>query len=79
MANILVRGLDDRAAANLREKAKRAGRSLNDIAKEALARHAEDDVSERNSFWDRVAERRRRLGPMESSLDTIRDLRERAW
>jgi plasmid stability protein len=63
MANILVRHVHDAAVARLKKKAKAEGKSVNDLAREALEKAA---MPSKEEIWveaDRLRERiRRRVG-----------------
>jgi plasmid stability protein len=74
MADILIRGLDDAIAERLRDKAKREGRSLNDISKDALTASVAET---REELWARINARRNAMGLMpDDSTDIIRALRD---
>lgn len=63
MADILVRNVDDAIAAQLKKKAKAAGKSVNDLAREALHAAAKPSKEEIWAEADRLRERiRKRLG-----------------
>lgn len=63
MVDILVRNVDDSTAAQLKKKAKSAGKSLNDIAREALRAAAKPDRKEVWAEADRIrAKIRARVG-----------------
>jgi len=63
MVDILVRNVDDTTAAQLKKKAKAAGKSVSDIAREALAAAARPSKEEAWAEIDRIrAKIRARLG-----------------
>jgi antitoxin FitA len=71
MVDILVRNVDETVAAQLKKKAKAAGRSVNDLAREALAAAAKLSKEE---AWAEVDRIRERIGPV--SGDSTADIRE---
>jgi len=71
MGNILVRNVADATAAQLKKKAKAAGKSLNDIAREALEAAAKPSKAE---IWAEIDRFRERIGPV--SGDSTADIRE---
>ena len=63
MVDILVRNVDEATAAQLKKKAKAAGKSVNDIAREALHAAARPSKQEAWAEIDRIrAKIRARLG-----------------
>jgi plasmid stability protein len=63
MVDILVRNVDDDTAARLKKKAKAAGKSVNDLAREALVNAAKPGKEEAWAQADRIREKiRARLG-----------------
>ncbi len=63
MVDILVRNVDDEIAAELKKKAKAAGKSVNDIAREALRVAAKPSKQEVWAKADRIrAKIRARVG-----------------
>ena len=63
MADILVRNVDDAVAAQLKKKAKAAGKSVNDLAREALNAAAKPSKKEAWAAADRIrAKIRARVG-----------------
>ena len=63
VANILVRNVDDDALARLKKKAKAAGTSLNEIARQALLKAAKPSKEEAWAAADRLrAKIRARVG-----------------
>jgi antitoxin FitA len=71
MADILIRKLDDEVVEQLRERARRAGRSLEAEARLALTRSVKPD-------WDSIAALREKIGGFwENSADLIREDRDR--
>lgn len=63
MVDILVRNVDDATAAQLKKKAKAAGKSVSDIAREALRAAAKPSKEEAWAAADRIrAKIRARLG-----------------
>jgi antitoxin FitA len=63
MVDILVRNVDDATAAQLKKKAKAAGKSVNDIAREALNAAAKPSKEEVWAEADRIRARiRARVG-----------------
>jgi antitoxin FitA len=54
MGDILVRNVDDAAIAQLRKKAKAAGKSVNEIAREALVAAAKPSKEEAWAEADRI-------------------------
>jgi len=75
MVDILVRNIDDATAAQLKKKAKAAGKSVNDIAREALRAAAKPSKEEIWAQADRIRERiRARVG--HDLSDSTADIRE---
>lgn len=63
MVDILVRNVDGATAAQLKKKAKAAGKSVNDLAREALDAAAKPSMEEIWAEADRLRESiRRRVG-----------------
>jgi plasmid stability protein len=63
MVDILVRNVDDATAAQLKKRAKTAGKSLNDVAREALRAAAKPSKEEVWAEADRIrAKIRARVG-----------------
>ncbi len=71
MVDILVRNVDDATAAQLKKKAKAAGKSVSDIAREALRAAAKPSKEE---IWAEIDRFRERIGPV--SGDSTADIRE---
>jgi plasmid stability protein len=71
MVNILVRNVADATAAQLKKRAKAAGKSVNDIAREALDAAAKPSKAEAWAEIDRIRER---IGKV--SGDSTADIRE---
>jgi plasmid stability protein len=71
MVDILVRNVDDTVAAQLKKKAKAAGKSVNDIAREALRAAAKPSKEE---IWADIDRVRKRIGKISS--DSTADIRE---
>jgi antitoxin FitA len=71
MVDILVRNVADATAARLKQKAKAAGKSLNDIAREALDSAAKPSKQE---VWAEIDRVRERIGPVQG--DSTADIRE---
>ena len=71
MVDILVRNVDDATAAQLKKKAKQAGKSVNDIAREALRAAAKPSKEEAWAEIDRI---RNKIGKV--SGDSTRIIRE---
>jgi plasmid stability protein len=71
MVDILVRNVDDTVAAQLKKKAKAAGKSVNDIAREALRAAAKPSKEE---IWAEIDRVRKRIGKISS--DSTADIRE---
>jgi plasmid stability protein len=71
MVDILVRNVDDAVAAQLKKKAKAAGKSVNDIAREALRAAAKPSKEE---VWAEIDRVRKRIGKISS--DSTADIRE---
>jgi plasmid stability protein len=78
MVDILVRNVDDATAAQLKKKAKAAGRSVNDLARDALRAAAKPSKEEIWAAADRLRERiRARVGhDLSDSTADIRDDRD---
>lgn len=75
MANILVRNVDAAVMARLKKMAKDAGKSVNDLAREALREAAEPSKAEIWAEADRLRESiRRRVG--HELPDSTADIRE---
>jgi plasmid stability protein len=71
MGNMLVRNIADATKASLKQKAKTAGKSLNDIAREALEAAAKPSKAE---IWAEIDRFRERIGPV--SGDSTKIIRE---
>ena len=71
MVDILVRNVDAAAAAQLKKKAKAAGKSVNDLAREALEATAKPSKDE---VWAEIDRIRKRIGPVQG--DSTKDIRE---
>ncbi len=71
MVDILVRNVADATAARLKQKAKAAGKSVNDIAREALESAAKPSKQE---VWTEIDRIRERIGPVQG--DSTVDIRE---
>lgn len=71
MVDILVRNIDEATAAALKKKAKAAGKSVNDIAREALRAAAKPG---REEVWAEADRFRERIGPVAG--DSTADIRE---
>ncbi len=71
MVDILVRNVDAETASQLKKKAKAAGKSVNDIAREALAAAAKPDKAELWAEADRI---RAKIGKVTG--DSTADIRE---
>ncbi len=78
MVDILVRNVDDATAARLKNKAKAAGKSVSDIAREALRAAAKPTKEEAWAEIDRIRERiRARVGhDLGNSTADIREDRD---
>ncbi len=79
MIDILVRNVADATAARLKEKAKAAGKSVNDIAREALDSAARPSKQEVWAEIDRIREKiRARVGhDLPDSTPGIREDRDK--
>jgi len=79
MGNILIRNVADATTAELKKRAKTAGKSLNDIAREALDAAAKPSKAEIWAAADRIREKiRARLGhDLPDSTPGIREDRDR--
>jgi len=71
MADILVRNVDSATAAQLKRKAKAQGRSVNDLAREALRAAAKPSKEE---IWAQADRLRNRIGKVPG--DSTADIRE---
>jgi plasmid stability protein len=71
MVDILVRNVDGATAAQLKKKAKAAGKSVNDIAREALRAAAKPSKEE---VWAAIDRIREKIGKV--SGDSTADIRE---
>jgi plasmid stability protein len=71
MVDILVRNVDEATAAQLKKKAKAAGKSVNDIARDALRDAAKPGKEEAWAAVDRI---RKKIGKV--SGDSTRIIRE---
>ena len=67
MADILVRNIDDAIAAQLKKKAKAEGKSVNDVAREALRAAVKPSKEE---VWAEIDRVRTRIGPVLSDFDS---------
>jgi plasmid stability protein len=78
MVDILVRNVDDDIAAQLKKKAKTAGKSVNDIAREALRAAARPNKQEVWAELDRIRARigARAGGELPDSTPGIREDRD---
>jgi plasmid stability protein len=70
MTDILVRNIDSATAAQLKKKAKAEGKSVNDIAREALRAAVKPSKEE---IWAEIDRVRTRIGPVLS--DSTADIR----
>ena len=70
MVDILVRNVDDDTAARLKKKAKAAGKSVNETAREALASYVKPSKQEAWAEADRI---RAKIGKV--SGDSTADIR----
>ena len=79
MANIFVRNVDDDAVARLKKKAEAAGKSMNDLAREALHAAAKPSKEEAWAAINRFREKiRARVGhDLPDSTPGIREDRDR--
>jgi antitoxin FitA len=74
MVDILVRNVDDATAAQLKKKAKAAGKSVSDIAREALRAAAKPSKEEAWAEIDRI---RKKIGKVSGdSTQIIREWRD---
>lgn len=74
MVDILVRNVDDAVAAQLRKKAKAAGKSVNDLAREALNAAVKPSKDEAWAAADRI---RAKIGKVSGdSTQIIREWRD---
>lgn len=74
MVDILVRNVDDAVAAQLKKKAKAVGKSLNDLAREALRAAARPSKEEAWAEADRI---RAKIGKVTGdSAQIIREWRD---
>jgi plasmid stability protein len=71
MVDILVRNIDEEVAARLKKKAKAAGQSLNDTAREALTSFVKPSKDEAWAAADAI---RKKIGKV--SGDSTKDIRE---
>ena len=71
MVDILVRNIDNEIAAQLKRKAKAQGKSVNDLAREALAQAAKPSKEEAWAEIDRIREK---IGKV--SIDSTAVIRE---
>ncbi len=74
MVDILVRNIDDTTAAQLKKKAKAAGKSVNDIAREALRAAVKPSKEE---IWAEADRIRAKIGKVSGdSTQIIREWRD---
>jgi plasmid stability protein len=74
MVDILVRNVDDDTARRLKEKAKAEGKSVSEIAREALAAAAKPS---REELWAEADALRKSIGKVSGdSTDIIREWRD---
>ena len=74
MVDILVRNVDDAVAAQLKKKAKAAGKSLNDLAREALRAAARPS---KEAAWAEADRIRAKIGKVTgNSTQIIREWRD---
>lgn len=74
MVDILVRNVDEDVAARLKQKAKAAGKSMNETAREALSAYVKPDKAE---VWAKADEIRKRIGKVTGdSTEIIREWRD---
>jgi plasmid stability protein len=71
MTDLLVRKVDAETIAQLKKKAKAAGKSVSDIAREALRAAAKPN---KEDLWAEADRFRERIGPV--SGDSTADIRE---
>lgn len=75
MVDILIRNVDETTAAQLKKKAKAAGKSVSETARVALAAYVKPNQKE---LWAEIDRFRERIKPVKgSSVAAIRELRER--
>lgn len=75
MVDILISNVDEKTAAALKARAKALGRSVNDIARDALAQYVKPSKAEAWAAADAI---RRKIGnASESSTADIREDRDR--
>ncbi|MFZ3360513.1 MAG: ribbon-helix-helix protein, CopG family [Xanthobacteraceae bacterium] len=70
MVDILVRNVDDATAKQLKNKAKATGKSVNDLARDALRAAAKPSKAE---IWAEIDRIRERIGPV--SRNSTADIR----
>jgi plasmid stability protein len=70
MVDILVRNVDEATAAELKKKAKAQGKSVSDLAREALTAAAKPDKTE---IWAKADRLRKKIGKV--SGDSTADIR----
>jgi antitoxin FitA len=74
MVDILVRNVDEVTATQLKKKAKAAGKSVNDIAREALSAAAKPGKEE---AWEEADRIRKKIGKLiGDSTQVIREWRD---
>ena len=74
MVDILVRNIDEQTAAQLKRKAKIQGKSVNDLAREALAQAAKPAKEE---IWAEADRLRKKIGKVSGdSTAVIREWRD---
>jgi plasmid stability protein len=74
MVDILVRNIDEQTAAQLKSKAKAQGKSVNDLAREALAQAAKPNKHE---IWAEAEALRKKIGKVTGdSTQIIREWRD---
>ncbi|MEA2935983.1 MAG: antitoxin FitA [Variibacter sp.] len=74
MVDILVRNLDEDVAARLKQKAKAAGKSVNETAREALTAYVKPDKTE---LWAKADAIKKKIGKVSGdSTEIIREWRD---
>ena len=77
MPNLTLRAIPDDVHANLRSAAQRNHRSLNGEILARLTASVQIDLAERRGLLARIQRNRAEIGPIDTSPETVQELRDR--
>lgn len=75
MAQLVVRGLEEKVKTKLRQRARRHGRSMEEEAREILRNATKDEGELRDGLGTRIASRFRKVGFKKGEIKEIRGFR----